>query len=216
MRKACCCFFVLLVAAVAASAQPRAMEGVAAIQGKKLPAAVLEIPYSTETVESAVEEYFAKKGFKATKSRDYQLFRNVPAGSSNTGFDVYVKADRKSRKEKESSVVYFVMGRPNEVLSNRTAGDHFGVEEARDLLDDFTPHLEDYSLRQEIAEAEESLKKMEKKQAGLLGDSTDLAKKKLQLEEKIQQNSTAMQTQAAEIEKQRLLLEATRARRKQP
>lgn len=216
MRKACCCFFVLLVTAVAASAQPRAMEGVAAIQGKKLPAAVLEIPYSTEIVESAVEEYFAKKGYKATKSRDYQLFRNVSAGSSNTGFDVYVKADRKSRKEKESSVVYFVMGRPNEVLSSRTVGDNFGVEEARDLLNDFIPHLEDYNLRQEIAEAEESLKKMEKKQAGLLSDSTDLAKRRLQLDEKIQQNSTAMQTQAAEIEKQRLLLEATRGRRKQP
>ena len=57
---------------------------------------------------------------------------------------------------------------------------------------------------------------MEKKQAGLLSDSTDLAKRKQQVEEKIQQNSAALHSQVAEIEKQRNLLEATKARRKMP
>ncbi|MFT4025125.1 MAG: hypothetical protein QM664_15225, partial [Flavihumibacter sp.] len=206
----------VLLSATLVMAQPKAMEGVASIQGKKLPAAVLEIPYSSETVEGAVEEYFAGKGFKAAKSRDYQLFRNVPMGDGGENFDVYVKAERKSRREKESSVIYFVMGHPNEILGNRAAGERYGVEEARAFLDDFTPQLEDYNIRQEIIAAEEDLKKMEKKQAGLLSDSTDLAKRKQQLEDKIQQNGTALRSQAAEVEKQKTLLEATKARRKQP
>lgn len=216
MKKACfylCAFFLY---ASSGLAQPKAMEGVASIQSKKLPAAVMETPYSSDAVEAAVEEYFAGKGFKAVKSRDYQLFRGVPMGNSGGTFDVYVKAERKSRKEKESSVVYFVTGRPNEVLSNRAADDRYGVDESRDFLNEFTPYLEDYSIRQEIAAVDEALKKMEKKHSGLLSDSTDLAKRKQQVEEKIQQNSAALRSQVAEIEKQRNLLEATKARRKMP
>lgn len=216
MKHAYLCLIAFFAAITIVAAQPKAMEGVASIQGKKLPAAVLEIPYPTETVDAALEEHFAKKGFKPAKSRDYQLYRNVPVGKGSETFDVYVKSERKSRKEKESSIVYFVLGKPNEVLSNRAADDRQGIAEAREFLNDFTPHLEDYQLRQEIAAAEEALKKMEKKQAALLSDSTDLAKRKVQLEEKITQNSTALQNGVAELEKQRTLLEATRLRRKQP
>lgn len=214
MGKGWICCFLFLFGTVTAFAQPKAMEGVASFQGKKVPSAVLEIPYSQEIVEAAVEEHFSKKGFKAAKAKDYQLFRGVPVGSSSETFDVYVKTERKSRREKEASIVYFVLGRPNEVISSRTADDRHGLTEAKEFLNDFTPHLEDYNLRLEIAAAEEALKKMEKKQTGLLSDSTDLAKKKQQLDEKILQNSTAMQAQLAEIEKQRLTLEATKARKK--
>ncbi len=195
-------------------AQPKAVEGTASFQGKKVPAAVLELPYPPETVEAAVEDHFAKKGFKSNKAKDYQLFRGVPMGGSRDKFDVYVKTERKSRKEKESSTLYFVLTRPSEPMSARDLSDKMGVPEAKDFLNDFTPYLEDFNLRLEVAAQEENIKKLEKKQAGLLSDSTDLAKKKAQLDEKILQNSTALQEQLAELEKQRQVLEATRARRK--
>jgi hypothetical protein len=58
------------------------------------------------------------------------------------------------------------------------------------------------------------IKKAEKKYNSLLSDSTDLYKKKQQLEEKITENSQSLQSQQAELEKERLALEAIRQRKK--
>ncbi|MBZ5858494.1 hypothetical protein [Flavihumibacter profundi] len=200
---------------IAALAQPKAVEGMAEFQGKKVPAAVLELPYPTSTVDDAIVNHFAEKGYKASKAKDYQVFRSVGVGRSKTPYDVYVKSERKSRREKESSVVYIVLAKPNEVLSSGGAADKSSVNDGKEFLNDFTPYLEDFNLGLEIAAQEDIIKKLEKKQTTLLSDSTDLNNRKLQLDQKILENSTALQQQQAEIEKQRLALEATKKRRRQ-
>ena len=182
-------------------AQPKAIEGVAEIQGKKVPAAVIEFPYPPETVETALTDKLAEKGFKANKAKDYQLFRSVPVGSGRNIFDMYVKTERKSRKQKDASVVYIVLAKPNEMVSARTPGDRHGVGDGKEFLNDFTPYLEDFNLKLEIMAQEDNIRKLEKKYSELLTDSTDLSRRKLQLEEKILQNSTSLQQQAVELEK---------------
>lgn len=198
----------------AALAQPKAIEGMAEIQGKKVPAAVIEFPYPPETVETALADKLAEKGFKANKAKDYQLFRSVPIGSGKSIFDMYVKTERKSRKQKDASVVYIVLAKPNEMVSASTPGDRHGVGDGKEFLNDFTPYLEDFNLKLEIMAQEDNIRKLEKKYSELLSDSTDLSRKKLQLEEKILLNSTTLQQQAAELEKQRIALEAAKSRRK--
>jgi hypothetical protein len=215
MQRGFYCLVPMLAFSLILSAQPKAIEGRTEFQGKQVPAAVLELPYPPEIVETAVNDHFAKKGFKASKAKDFELYRSVPIGSAKTIFDVYVKTERKSRKEKESSVLYFVLARPNEMLSSRTSDDKPGINEGKEFLNDFTPYLETFNLNLEIIAQEEAIKKLEKKQTSLLSDSTDLYRKKTQLDEKISENSIAIQQQQAEIEKQRMALEAIRSRKKQ-
>jgi hypothetical protein len=205
---------VTMFFSLATLAQPKAIEGVAEIQGKNVAAAVIEFPYPPETVETALAEKLAERGFKANKAKDYQLYRSVPVGSGKNIFDVYIKTERKSRKQKDASVVYIVLAKPNEMVSARSAGDRHGVGDGKEFLNDFTPYLEDFNLKLEIMAQEDNIRKLEKKYSDLLSDSTDLSRKKLQLEEKIMLNSTSLQQQAAELEKQRVALEAAKSRRK--
>ncbi|ULQ51107.1 hypothetical protein [Flavihumibacter fluvii] len=194
--------------------QPKAVEGMAEFQGKKVPAAVLELPYSADKVEEAIAEKMASKGHKGTKSKDYQLYRSVSIGNEKTPYDMYIKAEKKSRKEKESSIVYVVLVKPNEAASADAVIAAGGIAEGKYLLNDYSSHVEDYNLRLEIAAQEEVIRKLEKKQSGLLSDSTDLVIKSKALEEKILANSNEMAQQRLELEKQRLNLEAIKARRK--
>lgn len=209
--------FVLVIVTgftLSIQAQSRAVEGVAEFQGKKVPAAVVELPYGPDKVEAAIEEQLSAKGHKGSKAKDYTLYRSVRVGSESGSYDMYVKAERKSRRDKESSVLYVVLVKPNEVASHEGAIAAASVVSGKDFLHDFSPYMEDYNLRLEIVAQENVIKKLEKKQTELLSDSTDYNKKLLQLNEKILQNSTDMENQRMEIEKQRLTLEAIKSRKK--
>jgi hypothetical protein len=194
--------------------QPIAVEGVAEIQGKKVPAAVVELPYAADKIEDAIAERMAAKGHKGSKAKDYQLYRSVRAGYDDTPFDLYIKAERKSRKEKESSVVYLVLVKPNEIPTADAVNAAAAVAEGKMLLNEFNPQIEDYNLKLEIADQEELIKKLEKKESSLADDSADLVKKSKQIADKIQENAKELEQQRGSIEKQKLALEAIRARKR--
>ncbi len=203
------CLFI----SVMSMAQAKSVQGIAEYQKSKLPAAVIELPYSPSTIEAAMDEHFSKKGHKAANSKDYKVFRNVDIGGSDR-YDAYVKVERKSRKEKEAAVVYMVVTKPNELITAKAGSDHAGVSEAREFLNNLVPDVEEHQLKLDILAQEDVIKKAEKKYNSLLSDSTDLYKKKQQLEEKITENSQSLQSQQAELEKERLALEAIRQRKK--
>ena len=183
--------------------QPRAVEGVAEFQGKKVPAAVMELPYSPDKVEAAISEKLTARGHKPTKAKDYLLYRSVSVGHEKATYDLYIKTERKSRKDKESSIVYVVMVRPNEAASADAVVGGSAVVVGKDFLTDYHGYVEDYNLGLEIADQEDVIRKLEKKQNGLLNDSTDLAQKLLTLNEKMIANSNDLGLQRTELEKQR-------------
>lgn len=205
-------FFCFILSSILGFGQAKAVQGIAEYQKSKLPAAVIELPYAPSTVEASIDEHFSKKGHKSASSKDYKVFRNVQVAGADH-FDAYIKIERKSRKEKEASVVYMVVTKPNELITAKSSGDQLGVSDAREFLNNLVPDVEEHQLKLDILAQEEVIKKTEKKYNSLLSDSTDLAKRKLQLEEKITENSTALQNQQAELEKERLALEAVKSRK---
>ncbi|ULQ54994.1 hypothetical protein KJS94_10125 [Flavihumibacter rivuli] len=203
----------ILFSSLTVTAQ-RAVEGSAEIDKKRVPAAVVELPYPPETVEEAIRARFAEKGHRPAKYKDYQLYRSATVAGSSTPYDVYVKAERKSRRDKESSVVYMLLAKPNETLAN--SGDNLkqGVGDGKEFLNDFTPFLEAFNLNLEINAQDEVVKKAEKKLTSLTTDSTDLALRLQAMQEKANANSALMEQQRLEIERQRKTLEALKSRRK--
>ncbi|KIC89189.1 hypothetical protein [Flavihumibacter sp. ZG627] len=206
---------VVFLMAMFTYAQPVAMDGIAEYQKKKMPAAVIELPYSAEIVEKAIEDNFAQKGFKGAKMKDYTLYRKVTMGPENNLYDVYVKAERRSRKEKEASIVYMVMARSNELLSSRTPDDRHGIADGKQYLNEFTPYLDAYNLKLEIIAQDEQIKKIEKKHEGLLRDGENLRKRKQKLEEEILENENAVKKQILDLGKMREALEALKGRQGQ-
>ncbi len=205
---------ILLATVATASAQPMAMDGVAEYQKKKMPASVIELPYSPEVVEKAIADKFAAQGIKPVKMRDYQLYRNVPMGSLATNYDVYVKTERKSRKEKDASVVTMVLLRPNEMIENRRADDNHGNADGRQFLNDFTPHMVEYNLSLEVIAQEEHIRKLEKKHEGMIKDGATLRKRREKLDQEILENENNIKNSILTIEKQKVALDALRTRQK--
>ena len=76
------------------------------------------------------------------------------------------------------------------------------------------PAVAAFDLQQQVNAQGDALAKAEKKYKNLQDDAEDLQKKRKKIEEQIEENVKDQKNQQSEIEKQRQLLEALRARQK--
>lgn len=190
-------------------------------QKKDRQAVVLYTQYSTEIVEGAIKERMDQLGNKGRENKsfinlgkgNFIAYKGASVPNIKGTYDLYFKVERKSRREKEESVVYLVIGKgPDDFASSTT--DCPLMDEAKSFMNSLPPHIEAYNLEVDIKGQEDMLAKIQGKIDGLLKDSIDLDKKIQALQDKMQQNSISRQEQAAELEKQRLVLEAMKQKRK--
>jgi hypothetical protein len=199
---------IMLFSGPGLQAQITAAEGEAEYaKGKKL-AAVMELPYPPPTVEQAIKDYIAKKGVKGDKSNGFNVFRSLKLKDGDPEMsDLHFKVERKSRKEKNVSVVHLLVGRPGENIGLRTPGDRYKLGEAKEFLSGMVPAVEAHNLELDIAKQQELLEKVEKKLKNLQDDQKAL-------ETKLNANKGDQQKQLDEATKQKTILEAMFNRRK--
>lgn len=184
-------------------------------QRKEHVAAVIELPYPVDVVEDAIKSYMAKKGYKVTSAKGVHSFKGVKLHSANPdNNDIHFKVERKSRKEKEVSLVHLVVSKENESLIQRMADDRAGIEDAKSFLNGMTPHFEAHHLEVEITSQDKSVKKAEKKLDDLVEDQLDLEKKIKNLQDKLEQNKKDQEAQKAEVANQKTILENLKGKRK--
>lgn len=183
---------------------------------KDQPALIMELPYPPDVVEDAIKDYLNKKGSKSNSSRGYQLFKDTKLSELDTeGSDLYFKVERKSRKEKDVSVVYFYVTKPNENFkATTTSAEMYNTSNARSFLSAMLPAVEAHNLEVEISAQEGAVKKAEKKYDRLTEDGEDMEKRLKQLQEDIEANKKELEKQKQEIAKQKNILEAMRNKRK--
>lgn len=199
-------FFVSIIFSGLASGQ--AVTGKVEYQKSEQPAAIIELPYSPETVEGAIKEHLAKSGSKPNQSKGFTGYKNVQLSLADAApSDVYFKIDRKSRKENNMSVVYMVVTKRDENPATRSSVDNGGIDQAQAFLNNIGPVIDSYSLELEIRQQEEELKKAQKKYDNLMEEGRDLEKRKKSLEDKLVENSQNQEKQQLEIEKQRAAMD---------
>jgi hypothetical protein len=183
---------------------------------KDQPALIMELPYPPDVVEDAIKDYLNKKGSKSNSSRGYQLFKDTKLSELDTeGSDLYFKVERKSRKEKDVSVVYFYVTRPNENFkATTTSAEMYNTSNARSFLSAMLPAVEAHNLEVEISAQEGAVKKAEKKYDRLTEDGENMEKRLKQLQEDIEANKKELEKQKQEIAKQKNILDAMRNKRK--
>jgi hypothetical protein len=129
--------------------------------------------------------------------------------------DLYLKAERKSRRDKDICTLYLIVARNGEDVKTRTSDASRGsLDGATDLLDDMVPAIEAYSLDLQIKDQEELLKKNQKKYDNLVQDSVDYTKKIKGLQDKMDQNRKDRDAQDTETKKQSDILDVLRGKRK--
>lgn len=173
-------------------------------KGDKI-AAVIELPYSASIVEDAIDEFMHKNGVKSDHYKSFNVYRNTHVLDGEV-CDIHCKVERKIERDRESSVVYLLIGRPGENIGARPADDRFKVTEAKELLNKIAPKVDAYNLDVQIKKQQEVVKKSEKKLLNLKDDQYDLEKKLKALQEKIAQNKNDQLLQNEDLNKQKDVL----------
>ncbi|MDE3248576.1 MAG: hypothetical protein KGO82_07955 [Bacteroidota bacterium] len=205
----------VLFLSFAGFAQPQATEGTAEFQKTTQPAAVIELPYAENVVEKAIADYMMKKGSKGNDSKGFKTFRGYKLrDSQDYTSDLYFKIDRKSRKEKDVTVVSLVVGKNGEDVKARVAPDNSSLDGAKDLLNDMVPSIDAYNLEVQIQDQEDVLKKSQKKYDGLVDDQKDYEKKIKNLQDKLEENKKDQEKQSDEVKKQQSILDTLKGKRK--
>lgn len=178
------------------------------------PAIQNEFSFSDKTVSDAIEEKLSKMGYKSKDSKGYTMYKGVRLDElGNQPYDLYFKTERKSRKDKDNTVVTMLVSTGNESFIS-DASDSMTISRAKTFLNNLLPAVEAYDLQQQVTAQQDAVTKAEKKYKNLQDDADDLQKKKRKLEEQIQDNLKAQKDQQAEIEKQKQLFETIKAKQK--
>jgi len=172
-------------------------------QGKKVPAIAIDV-YQNETVtEEAIKEYFEKMGYNAKSSKGIYAYKGIRLKDidTKTNYDVLIKVDRKSRLEKDASIVYMSMAKDYDNYI-RSSSDEETIDNLRKFVAHFQHLANEKALDNEIKSQEEKIKSADKKLASLKEEKTSIEAKIKKLEEKKEENIKEIEKQEQEVENQ--------------
>lgn len=193
----------------------QAYEGSVQYQNKLRPAAVIELAYPPSVVSAAMEDYLSKKGkSKSADIKGFTTFRNTqPVPGDSTNADLYFKAERKSRQEKEVTLVSLLL-MPTEAQTNTANLHYLSMDEAKTYLNDLVPAIEAYHLELTIKDQNTVVTKAEARYKSLVREGGDLEDKKSSIDKKIADNKNDQQQQLKEIENEKQKLTQVISQRK--
>ena len=179
------------------------------------PALEIEVPYAEKTVASSLVEKMEKRGYKGKETKGYITFKGVRLAELGAAeYDLYFKVDRKSRQQKDVSIITLLISSGYEKFVSESDNPEL-INNAKNILNEQIGASAALDLELQIKEQEDINKKTAKKMDDLMDDSTGLQKKKIKLEQDIVENSKKLELQRTEIEKQKQIFEKLAARRKQ-
>ncbi len=174
---------------------------------------IIEFPYAPSVVEDAIIEKMEKMGYKKKESKGFLVYKGaIISAISSEPADYMIKVERKSRKEKDESVVYLLMNRGEENIMTRS--DAFVNSNMKTFMNGMSPEVEAFNLEKEIQEQEALVIKAEKKFKDLKDDQETMEKKIKKLQEDLKTNDKDQQNQQKEIDNQKQILDAMKAKRK--
>lgn len=202
---------VSLIPAIISSAQ--SYEGSIEYQKKDQKAMIIEFPYAPSVVEDALIEKMEKMGYKKKESKGFLVYKGaVISDISSEPADYMIKVERKSRKEKDESVVYLVMNKGEENIMARS--DAFVNSNLKTFLNGLAPEMEAFNLEKQILEQADAVAKAEKKLRDLKDDKENMEKKIKKLQEDIKDNEKDQENQQKEIDTLKQTFEAMKGKRK--
>lgn len=163
-----------------------------------------------DLVEDAVREKFS--GHHPKKIKGFLVYRRVliPEIDPVDPVDVFINVDRKSRKERDISVVSLIAAKPGQISDDKVKGaPPAGVAlltQTQDFFNALEPMVQLKVYERSLVDQEEIIAKAEKKLKDLQDDQISLEKKIKGLEDDLENNKKDQETQASEVERQKAAL----------
>ena len=201
MKKIILFLSILLVSALVYG---QAYEGTVEYQNQQQPAAIIELPYPPSVVNAAMDSYLSKKGkSRGSDIKGFNTFRNTQAlQNDSVNADLYFKTERKSRKEKEVTMVSLLV-KPVEQPTNGGNLHYLDMNDAKDYLNGLAVAIDAYNLELTIKDQNHAVIIAETKYKILTSEGSDLENKRSAIEKKIADNKNDQQQQLKEIENQK-------------
>jgi hypothetical protein len=194
---------------VNAFSQSAPIEGSIDYQKGEKRVAILEIPFAPDVVEGALKQSLEKIGVKEERLKGMQVFKGARLTPTDGEVaDLYFKVDKKKRDGGDASVIYLIVGRPNENVALRTPDDAYRIQDAKAFLSNLQPKVEAYELELNIAKEEQNIKKAEQKLKDLQGDHKNLERRIQDLQDKLEQSKRDQDATNAEISRLRSVRDA--------
>lgn len=208
-------FLVSVILFLATGVFAQAHLATADYQKTMQPAVEIEIPFPEKTVMKSIVDKMEKKGYKGKESKGYTVFKGVlvPEIGPDT-YDLYFKTDRKSRKEKDATILTMMLSLGYEKFIGDSTNSPV-IENAKTYLNTQTQSAAAFDLELQIKDQEEATTKADKKFTNLVQDGQDLQKKKERIEKDIEENKRKQAEQKAEAEKQAQIFSTLKGKRKQ-
>lgn len=164
-------------------------------------AAGIQLPYASGTVEDALKDYMAKKGYKSTSSKGFVVFRGARLDSNDADLsDLYFTVERKSRKEKDETLITLLPAKSGQDILTDSSANEAKIEKAKSFLDNMAPFIGSQLIQLQINDQDASLKKAQKKMNGLMDDRNDLDKKIRKLKGDLDQNQKDQVKEASDLQ----------------
>lgn len=184
-------------------------------QKTKQPGIELDIPFPEKTVSKSIDDYFEKLGYKGKDTKGYLTYKGVRLPQLGPdSYDLYFKTNRKSKKEKDATIVTLMISSGYEKFIGDTTNAAL-IDSAKNYLNGLTNRVAAYDLEQQITDQDDAVKKSTKKLANLTETGQDLVKKKNKLDNDIADNLKDQASQKSEFEKQQQILKTLKDKRKQ-
>ena len=151
--------------------------------------AAIQVPFEEDAVKAALIDYMQAHGYKEAHFKDFLVFRDVPLDqNSSTVSDAYFIVDRKSRSEKDVTIISLVPIKKGETLSPASVEDSSYTRIAMTYLDSLKKNVHSFSLTKLIEAQQKTLDKTKGKMVDLKNDSGDIAKKIRNYDSELAQN----------------------------
>lgn len=181
----------------------------------------IELNAPADVVEDAIKQKFKSMGAKPKEIKGFMVYRNVVLTSIDPvkPVDVFIKVERKSKKEKTQTLIYFIASGAGEIADEKFKADASGktavtsLENGDSFLLGMLPVINRGVYDNDLANQLAIVKKEEKNLANLKEDQADLEKKIRKLQSDLEYNIKAQERQTIEVEKVRIKLNELAAKK---
>jgi hypothetical protein len=179
------------------------------------PALMLELPYSEDVCGDFIVANLKKTGYdvetkgklfwKQNKLNGYYTYKDVRLKGLDYTVDLYFKVDQKSRKSKDESIIYMLIGKgENYFISSSDDG---AYDAGKKFMNGFIDQAAAFKLDLDIKAQEDVVKDAGKKLDKLKDNEKDMIKKIDQLQKDLKKNQEDQKNQEQTIENEKKKLE---------
>lgn len=194
------------------------MPTTAEYNGQKYPCYIMEYNLPPEETKEVIVNKLKSEGYNADKSKGYLVYRNTRLKDldPNEPQDVFFKIDRKSRKEKDKSIVTMITAKSGNISEEKVKGTKTVavIEPSVNsiaFMNSFRSNINLSAYNLAVSNQQDVVDKAEKKLKNLQDDQSKLEKKIKNLQDDLAKNKTDQQKQTEEIAKQKSVLEQKKA-----